>query len=154
MDEIWLERGIHEQVEDEIEFFKASFVVIKKDIEDFVGNNLVVEGAAITPEFILANNININNYICIVPTKEFQLEKYMKRDWVNGYLKPCSNPKLAFENWMKRDILFAQIVLEKAKENNMNFIVVDGSKSIKENYELIVDQLEIKHNEYNKNHSG
>ena len=147
MDEIWIERGVKEQFEDALEFYKASFDVIVKDInENYVDNNLIVEGAAITPEFILQNTINIRNYMCIVPTKEFQQENYAKRSWVNNYLKPCSNPQLAFENWMQRDILFSQNVLEKAKEHKMNFIVVDGSKSITENYEYLVDKLEIRKN--------
>ena len=112
-------------------------------IKDFGNRDVIVEGAAILPELIRANHIHVKNYVCIVPTKEFQLENYKKREWVHEYLKSCSNPDLAFENWMARDIRFAERMLEKAKAYNMNYIVVDGSKSIEENYAYVLKMFEL-----------
>ena len=79
----------------------------------------------------------------MVPTGDFQLENYKKREWVHDYLKPCSNPDLAFENWMARDIRFAERMLEKAKAYDMNYIVVDGSKSIEENYKEVLKAFDL-----------
>ena len=52
--------------------------------------------------------------------------------------------KLAFDNWMQRDILFAQRMIKKAQEHNMNYMIVDGSKSIKDNYEYLVDKFNLR----------
>jgi hypothetical protein len=79
----------------------------------------------------------------MVPSSSFQLEHYKKRDWVNDYLISCSDPKQAFDNWMYRDIHFSKIVRNEAMKNQMNLIVVDGSKSIKENFDFIVEKFNL-----------
>lgn len=140
LDETWL-RDVSEQVEDEFEFYRESLKIIVEDLEkNYKGKSVLVEGAAILPEFIKNNDIDKINYICMVPTKEFQIDKYSKREWVKYYLQGCSDTKKAFKNWMERDAQYAEIVKRNANNYGMKVIVVDGSKSIEDNY-LIVKQL-------------
>lgn len=135
LDQTWLDRSIGEQIDDEVEFFRESLEIITKDVEEnYKGKKVIVEGAAILPEFIINKAINKNDYICIVPTKEFQIEKYSKREWAQHYLEGCSDPEKAFYNWMERDAGYAEIVKNFALSNNMNVIIVDGSIPIQENY--------------------
>lgn len=142
LDETWIERNIGEQVEDEIAFYRASANIILDDVNTMIDEKgLVVEGAAITPEFIVSHNIDFDHYVCIVPTKAFQIDNYKKRDWAKEYLKSTSQPQLAFENWMARDASFAMQISKQARENNMNIIVVDGSKSIQDNYDIVVEMF-------------
>jgi len=101
---------------------------------------MVAEGAAFLPKIMNKIGISQTNYICMVPTKQFQYEKFSKRPWVPHYLRGCSNKELAFENWMQRDYLFASAVLEDAKKLGYHTLVVDGTKSIDENY-LMVEKL-------------
>ncbi|MCM1989033.1 hypothetical protein [Oceanirhabdus seepicola] len=134
LDETWF-RDIEEQVEDEFKFYREALKIIVADLEkNYKGKSVLVEGAVILPEFIKNNGIDNSNYICMVPTKEFQIDNYSKREWVKYYLDGCSDTKKAFENWMKRDVEYAKIVKENAKDYGMNVIVVDGSKSIEDNY--------------------
>lgn len=140
LDETWL-RDVKEQVEDEVEFYREVLKIIVGDLEkNYKGKSVLVEGAVILPEFIKNNGIDNSNYICMVPTKEFQIDKYSKREWVKYYLQGCSDTKKAFENWMERDVMYAKIVKRDADNYGMNVIVVDDSKSIDENY-LVVKQL-------------
>lgn len=140
IDEIWL-RDINELVEDEFEFYRQALITIVTDLEkNYKGKKVLVEGAAILPEFIKNKGIDYNNYVCIIPTKKFQVDQYSKREWVEHYLSDCSEPAKAFGNWMERDAKYAEIVSQNAKNFGMNVIVVDGSKSIEENY-IIVKQL-------------
>lgn len=140
LDETWL-RHVNEQVEDEFEFYREALKIIVTDLEkNYKGKSVLVDGAAILPEFIKNNGIDNSEYICMVPTKEFQIDKYSKRDWVKYYLNGCSDTKKAFENWMERDAEYAEIVKRNANNYGMNVVVVDGSKSIEDNY-LIVKQL-------------
>lgn len=135
MDEIWLHREVEEQVQDELEYYRHALKIIKEElIRNYSGKNVLVEGASILPEFIKNEGIDHNKYVCIVPTKEFQVDKYSKREWVKGYLSNCTDPKKAFKNWMERDAKFAQIVTKNANDYKMNVITVDGYKSIDENY--------------------
>ena len=55
------------------------------------------------------------------------------------YLDGCSKKELAFENWMKRDYLFADSVLQEALQAGYSTLIVDGTKSIFENLKAIED---------------
>ncbi len=134
LDETWL-RDVNEQVKDEFEFYREALKLIVSDIEkNYRGKTVIVEGAAIIPEFIKDNGISHNDYICMVPTKVFQVDEYSKREWVKFYLQDSSDSKRAFDNWMERDSKFAEHVKQSATKYGMNVLVVDGSKSIDENY--------------------
>lgn len=139
INETWLERNIEEQVIDEIEFYYEAYKIIEKEIIklNIDKKDVIVEGAAIMPENIMKARINIKNYVCIIPTKEFQLEKFKERKWVKYYLAECENPEKAFQNWMERDIKFAEIMGKKAQEYNMKLIVENGKKTINERYKEI-----------------
>jgi len=140
LDEIWL-RDVNEQVEDEFKFYREALKIVVEDLEkNYKGKSVLVEGAVILPEFIKNNRIDNSNYICMVPTKEFQIDKYRKREWVKYYLQGCSDVKRAFENWMERDARYAEIIKKDADSFGMNVIVVDGNKSINDNY-VVVKQL-------------
>lgn len=51
----------------------------------------------------------------IVPTPEFQVRHYSKREWIHDILNQYDNPELAFSNWMDRDIGFAQKISGNAE---------------------------------------
>lgn len=135
-DENWF-RDIDSQVNDVIEFYRKSFDFILADLSKLpMGKTVLVEGSAILPELIKKHLIDPKKYICLVPSPEFQLVKYPEREWVKDYLIDCSDPTLAFSNWMKRDVMFAGEILKSAKELDLFVLNVDGSKTIDENYEI------------------
>lgn len=143
LDEIWL-RTPEVQTEEEFEFYRYALRIIEKEVNElYIGNEIIVEGAAILPEYIKNKNIKKNRYICIAPTEEFQIEKYSKREWVKDYLKECSDANTAFKNWMRRDAMYAKEVINQAKENGMNYILVDANISIEEQYELVKKKFDI-----------
>lgn len=67
------------------------------------------------PDLIKQINIAKNHYVCVTPTKEFQIKHYRKREWVPYILEQCSDKEQAFKNWMKRDALFADDVRKQRK---------------------------------------
>lgn len=143
LDEIWL-RPPKVQAEEEFEFYRYALNIIEKEVKElYSGKEIIVEGAAILPEFINNNSIKFNRYICIAPTEKFQIERYSNREWVKDYLKECSDTKKAFENWMKRDALYAKEVIRQAKECGMNYIFVDGSIAIDEQYKMVKEEFEL-----------
>jgi len=144
IDETFL-RPVNEQVKDELAFYEEVFEVILEDLDKLnVESDIVIEGAALLPSNIHKLGILNTNYICMVPTAEFQLNKYAEREWVNHYLSESKNKDQAYDNWMKRDIEFAKIVLENAKNNGYSSILVDGSSSIEQNYEKVLDVFKLK----------
>ncbi|MEI6131376.1 MAG: hypothetical protein WCQ41_00945 [Bacillota bacterium] len=81
-DEMWL-RDVDEQVQISIDYYMATFDMILEDLEDknYGDEKVVVEGAAIMPVHAKTFEINPNHYVCIVPSREFQLAKYAERTW-------------------------------------------------------------------------
>lgn len=136
-DEIWL-RNVDEQVVEEFEFYRYALKTIKKDIEErFVDDYVIVEGAALLPEFMHENDIAKNRYVCMTPSREFQLDKYKEREWVEGYLSSCTDWEKAYENWMQRDIDYATIVRKKAIELEYSTLEIDGKVGVEDVYKLI-----------------
>ena len=62
---------------------------------------------------------------------------YSKRGWVSDYLSDCSDQDAAFKNWMERDALFAKTVLQEASDLGYVSLIVDGVKSIEENFATV-----------------
>ena len=75
--------------------------------------------------------------------KEFQIDQYKKRQWVDEYLSSCSNKEKAFENWMERDSMFALSVLNQARNIGYKTIIVDGAKSVDDNLLLVEEYFEL-----------
>lgn len=139
-DQTWLERSVEEQVEDEIEFCREVFPIVKEELnKKYTNETIVAEGALIMPETIIKEGIDRQKYVCIVPTAEFQLTRYREREWVKYFLAECSNPEKAFENWMARDIRFAEYVKNQAIKNNLFLIIEDGNSCVEERYRQVAD---------------
>lgn len=142
-DEIWM-RPIDVQVKEEFEYYREELTLILEDLDKYPKDkNIIVEGAAILPEFIEAMKISNERVVFIVPTSEFQLEHYKKREWIHYLLKDCKDPQKAFGNWMERDIRFANEITEMTRLYGRNLIVTDGSKSIKDNFNTVAKFFEL-----------
>mgnify|MGYP000188680968 CR=1 FL=1 len=137
LDEIWL-RDPTVQNDEERKLYREMFAFVQEDLRKLTGEApIVTEGAAFLPELMGETGVGKSNYICVVPTHGFQYETYFQRPWVTEYLAGCSDQKRAFENWMKRDYLFADMVLWDAERRGYATLVVDGTKSAADNFSLI-----------------
>ncbi|MEI6603404.1 MAG: hypothetical protein WCL54_07945 [Clostridia bacterium] len=140
-DEMWL-RDVDEQVQISIDYFLATFHMILEDIQN-LDQKVIVEGAAIMP--IHAKNFAIDptRYVCIVPSRAFQLEKYAARTWAYDRLMDSSDPHQCFKNWMERDCRFAERVKKDAVAFGFHTIEVDGNQSIDENYQFVKNYFDL-----------
>ncbi len=137
MDALWL-REPSILNEEELRTYEKLFAYFISDLEGLCNDiPVIAEGAAFLP--ILVNGINIDksHYICVISTREFQLEHYRKRLWINEYLTECSDKEKAFDNWMERDALFALSVIKQSKEIGYETLIVDGKKNIDENLRFV-----------------
>jgi 2-phosphoglycerate kinase len=142
-DEIW-SQAPERLLADELAYYHERFEYI---LDDFDGLNLekpvILEGAAFLPELINPYPLKCANVVFMVPTIKFQLQHYSQRPWIQSVLHECHDPKQAFENWMKRDELFGQEVTHQANTYGFRVIVVDGSVSIQEQFEIIKTQFKL-----------
>ena len=92
----------------------------------------VVEGADLLPELLRRIGVPVDRAVWMVPTPEFQLRHYAKREGVPAYLRGCADPAQAFQNWMRRDALFAEHVTQLAASVGGRVLVVDSLASVRE----------------------
>jgi 2-phosphoglycerate kinase len=131
-DELWLRDPcvLHDE---EFKTYEILFPYFISDLKNLcIDGSVIAEGVAFIPNLVDKLQINKKNYICIVPTKGFQIDKYNKRQWVEEYLSSCTDRIKAFSNWMERDFMFALSVLEQAEKIGYKTLVVDGGVSVKE----------------------
>ena len=98
---------------------------------------IIAEGAGFMPGLAEKMGTRKTNYICITPTKEFQINAYSQRAWISHYLSDCADKDKAFRNWMERDAIFAQAVMREAVTLGYESLVVNGEKSIEENFVIV-----------------
>jgi len=142
--EIWM-RPVAEQVAEEFEYYRERFEMIGQDLGEYDEEKpLILEGAAYLPELIEQIGADPRRVIFMVPTKEFQLQHYRQRPWIQHILQACADPEQAFENWMRRDHLFGQDILRQAKAKGYKTILVDGSRTVAEQYAQVTAYFELK----------
>lgn len=141
LDELWLRNPMTLNEEALITYKKLLPYFIDKLTAFDKNTPIITEGAAFLPYLMSELGIDKNRYLYMIPTKEFQMKHYLKREWVDDYLSSCSDKKTAFINWMERDVLFAKSVCEQAKALGYKGFTVDGSKSIEETFKLVVEMF-------------
>ena len=126
-DEIWM-RDPKIQCKEEFKIYReiAPFVFEKLNALD--AEFIITEGAAYTPEVMMT--YAADRYITLVPSPDFQVSHYREREWVPYVLEGCSDKEKAFDNWMKRDMLFAQQIQTECAASGIPCKVNDGSESV------------------------
>lgn len=132
-DQIWMRDPVL-QCKEEFLFYEEVSSFLMEDLAKVCEcNDVITEGAAYIPHIMKKFHISSDRYIALIPTKEFQIPHFRKRDWIPYVLDGCSNQEAAFDNWMERDVLFAE---EVAQECN-----VLGYQLIRNNGELSIEEL-------------
>lgn len=127
---------------EEIAIYQEIFPYVLGELAAIPGKQSVIsEAAAFMPELVYRLGVHPSHYIAIIPTAEFQRKEYEKRDWIGYFLQDSPNPEQAFDNWMQRDILFAEAVREQAEKCGYRYLLVDGKSSLKENYQLVKEHF-------------
>ena len=141
-EQIWM-RNPEEMADEEWRFYEEIFPYVKSCLIKNQDKALLVEGAGLLPHLIKSLEEPAVSYLCLTPTADFQKKHYKQREWVPYVLEGTSNPEQAFENWMQRDILFAQMVRKEAMELGYPSLMTDGSRSEKETAEKIARLLKL-----------
>jgi 2-phosphoglycerate kinase len=128
----WM-RPVESLVREVVACYGEHFTLILEDILSMPkGGPLLVEGSALLPGRVANVLADRGRALWLVPTEEFQRERYPKRAWVRGILEQCESPGAAFDNWMARDAAFARRVESEAAGLGLELLRVDGKHSIEE----------------------
>lgn len=131
-EQIWMRNPLV-QCEEELLIYEEIIEFILEDLKQIdCKNGIITEGAAYLPKLVKHINIPVERYISITPSKEFQIFHYSKREWVPYVLAECSDKEKAFENWMNRDVLFAEAVQQQCKELGYVSLINNGEMTVEE----------------------
>jgi 2-phosphoglycerate kinase len=115
---------------------------------------VLVEGTALLPDCVFSLLQQRHQGIWIVPAEAFQRERYASRgDWVQSILRRCEQPERAFRNWMDRDVAFAQWVIKRTAALGLDWLQVDGTRTIAENASLVARHLRLPGNASFEHHT-
>ena len=128
-EEIWM-REPEVQCKEEFEIYRDIAPFVFDMISRIEADLIITEGAAYTPEIM--ETYTADGYVTIVPSPEFQVSHYREREWVPYVLEGCSDKDKAFDNWMQRDILFAQQIQAECVTSGIPYKVNDGSESVEQ----------------------
>ena len=141
-EQIWM-RNPEEMADEEWRFYEEIFPYVKSYLIKNQDRPLLVEGAGLLPHLVKELECPASSYLCLTPTADFQKKHYKQREWVPYVLEGTTNPEKAFENWMQRDILFAQMVRKEAMKLGYPSLVTDGSQSEVQTVEEVARLLKL-----------
>ncbi|WP_430510173.1 hypothetical protein [Gottfriedia solisilvae] len=130
-------RDIEEQLSVYTQSFIEDFQFVMNDILNTHTSSIVVEGNQLLPSLVFPYLRKKQNAVWIIPTESFQKNHYKKREWLKDILESTDDPTVSFDNWMKRDALFAKYIYHEAKKLKLQTLLVDGSNNIDENFNYI-----------------
>ena len=118
-------------VKDVIGCYREHFGLVVGDIAARPGGkSLLVEGTALLPRHVANVLPQRSHAIWIIPTASFQREHYSKREWAREVVEKCADPEVAFQNWMERDIRFAEWIEAEVSTLHLKLLKIDGSRTI------------------------
>ncbi|GAA2095719.1 hypothetical protein GCM10009841_07030 [Microlunatus panaciterrae] len=115
------------QVADVFALAREQFGCVLADLAALEGD-LLVEGAALTPQLLSEHGVESGTAIWMVPTETFQRRHYGQREWARRLVADTPDPAAAFESWMRRDAVFARAIAEQAARTGYRSLVVDGTQ--------------------------
>lgn len=128
-DELWM-RPRHVQVRDAIAHCAEEFDLIIADLLALPRHKpIIAEGVALLPHLVAPLLRHARQAIWIVPTADFQHHHYAQRTWVQTVLSECTEPETAFQNWMARDVAFAQWVQKQTNRLGLPHLVMNGTQT-------------------------
>ncbi len=131
-------RNPYELLEFELNFYREEWTLILEDLQNLSASQLL-EGAVCMPELVPLEW----PAVWLIPSPEFQRFHYAQRPWIHGVLQNAVDPAQAFKNWMTRDELFAQHVLEQCQRLHRPLRVVDGTQTLEQNLDWARNTLRL-----------
>jgi hypothetical protein len=143
-DELWMQPP-GELLAQAIAAYTEHFSLILEDLAAFATRRpLLVEGTALLPGLVRPYLSDPHQAAWVIPNEAFQRQMYPQRgEWVQGILVKCHDPQAALHNWMDLDVAFGRWVLAETSRLGLPSLVVDGSRSIAENADILAEMLNL-----------
>jgi 2-phosphoglycerate kinase len=139
---LWM-RPVRDLLDETIAAYREHWRIVVADLLALpVSPSILAEGNCLLPGKVRSVLAHPGQAIWIVSTSEFQRTHYPVRDsWVEDILNQCADPRQALQNWMDRDVEFAEWVCQEAADLGFSAIKVDGRRTIAETAALVAGHL-------------
>ena len=118
-------------VRDEIAAGREEFPMVVADLAALPpGKPVLAEGTALLPECVAPLRPRPHRAAWLVPSTAFQRAHYARREWAALLVAGLPDPDRAFENWMRRDEVYARWVRAQARRFGYPVYVVDSWHAI------------------------
>ena len=120
-----------EQVAELIGFYREQFPMVLEDLLALPRSSpILVEGAGLLPSLVSKVLTKAHQAVWLVPTVEFRATLTRLNDpAVWELVGTTDNPMQAFQNWMVRDVLYAQRVVAEAQALGLRVLVNDRRRA-------------------------
>jgi 2-phosphoglycerate kinase len=146
-DQRWMQ-PVDSLVQQVIACYQEHFTLILEDVLSFPkGKPLLVEGTALLPRLVARVLSSQSRAIWVIPAADFQKAHYSARAWAKSAVAQCSNPEVAFQNWMLRDCRFAAWIEAEVSALQFSFLKIDGNRTIRENAAAVVAHFQFSVNQ-------
>jgi len=131
MDERWVLRTPVEMAENTIASWTERFSLVLADLEKIPHHRpILVEGPGLFPDCVSQVISSPHHAIWLVPTPEFV--RWVRRGRMPDGMPDTSEPMVALENLVQRDVLLAEHVVDGANSHGFTVVRIDGSRPIPE----------------------
>ena len=141
-DYVWM-RPVQTLVDEVFQCYSEQLTLVLQDILESPSRNpMLVEGNSLLPSKVAPLIPDRSRALWMAPSAEFQRRMYPQRgEWVQNILSQCRNPDRALQNWMDRDIAFANQITQDVNRLGLMIITVTGERSIAQNLRTVLDHF-------------
>jgi hypothetical protein len=141
-DDLWM-RPVETLLMEVFQCYKEQFDLVLADLmASRTRSPVVVEGNPLLPAEVAPLLLDRSRALWLAPTEAFQRKAYPNRGpWVQSILGQCRDPEQALQNWMDRDVEFADLIAGETNRLGLRLIIVDGERSIEQNMRLVADHF-------------
>ncbi len=119
------------------------FFILIKELRVRTFDYLVLEGNCLLPNLVAQRFEYPYTAVWLLPEPKFQEKIYRKRDWAQELLAGSDDPGLLMKTWLKRDREYNEVVRNQAEIQKFPYLLVDGKKSIDDNYKWAKQKLKV-----------
>jgi len=131
-------RPVEEQVADVFSIYREEFELLLELLANYSQDRpILAEGNAWLPELLGRLGVSPARVVYLVPTREFQVAHYSRREFIGGILAQCANPQAAFASWMERDARFGEEIVAQARAWGAPVIHIDGRLGLEDTLRLV-----------------
>lgn len=131
------------QAEDLLGFYEDEMEMVLEDLADIHGP-VLAEGVGLLPQRISEVLADPSRAVWLIANDDFRLRVYPGRiSFVEEMLARYEDPEAAFAEWMRRDYLVAQTIVQGVRRMGGAVVHVDGNRTVEETATTVATLLRL-----------